>query len=65
LASLATEVDKSTNFRVKKDVPPNFSKAEKKIAQAWLEVLTRNFERATVDSLYREFLEELQLGGRK
>lgn len=65
LASLVTEVDESTNFRVKKDVPSNFSKAEKKVAQAWLEVLTRNFERATVDSLYREFLEELQSGGRK
>jgi len=65
LTTLATEVDESTNFRVKKDVPSNFSKAEKKVAQAWLEVLTRNFERATVDSLYREFLEELQSGGKK
>jgi molecular chaperone HtpG len=65
LASLATEIDESTNFRVKKDVPSNFSKAEKRIAQVWLEVLTRNFERTTVDSLYREFLEELQSGGRK
>jgi len=65
LTSLATAVDESTNFRVKKDVPSNFSKAEKKVAQTWLEVLTRNFERATVDSLYREFLEELQSGGRK
>lgn len=65
LTSLAAEVDESTNFRVKKDVPSNFSKAEKKIAQAWLEVLTRNFERATVDSLYREFLEELQSGEKK
>ena len=65
LATLATKVDESTNFRVKKDVPSNFSKAEKKVAQVWLEVLTRNFERTTVDSLYREFLEELQSGGKK
>ena len=64
LTTLATEVDESTNFRVRKDVPSNFSKAEKKIAQAWLEVLTRNFERATVNSLYREFLVELQSGGK-
>ena len=65
LASLVTEVEESTNFRVKKDVPTNFSKAEKKVAQAWLEVLTRNFERTTVDSLYREFLVEIQSGGKK
>ena len=65
LAALVSEVEESTNFRVKKDVPSNFSKAEKKVAQAWLEVLTRNFERTTVDSLYREFIEELQSGGRK
>lgn len=65
LTALASAVEASTNFRVKKDVPSNFSKAEKKVAQAWLEVLTRNFERATVDSLYREFIEELQSGGKK
>jgi hypothetical protein len=28
-----------------------------------LEVLTRNFERPTVDSLYKEFLEELKKKG--
>ena len=38
-------------------------KAEKKIIQAMLEVLTRNFERATVDSLYKEFLQELKKKG--
>lgn len=65
LTTLAIEVEESTNFRVKKDVPSNFSKSEKKVLQALMEVLTRNFERATVDSLYREFLEELQSGGRK
>jgi molecular chaperone HtpG len=65
LTLLVTEVDESTNFRVKKDIPSNFSKAEKKVLQAMMEVLTRNFERATVDSLYHEFLEELRAGGKK
>lgn len=65
LTTLVDEVDESTNFRVKKDIPSNFSKAEKKIVQAMMEVLSRNFERTTVDSLYREFLEELKSGGKK
>lgn len=65
LTTLATEVEESSNFRVKKDIPSNFSKAEKKVIQAMMEVLTRNFERATVDSLYRELLEELKSGGKK
>lgn len=65
LTTLANEVDESTNYRVKKDIPSNFSKAEKKIIQAMLEVLSRNFERSTVDSLYREFLDELKSGGKK
>lgn len=65
LTSLSVKVDESTNFRVKKDVPSNFSKDQKKIMQAMLEVLSRNFERMTVDSLYREFLEELKPGGKK
>ncbi|KJS75649.1 MAG: hypothetical protein JL56_07500 [Desulfotomaculum sp. BICA1-6] len=65
LTTLATEVEESTNFRVKKDIPSNFSKVEKKVIQAMMEVLTRNFERTTVDSLYREFLEELKSGGKK
>jgi len=65
LTVLETEVDESKNFRVKNDIPSNFSKAEKKVAQAWMEVLTRNFERDVVDSLYRQFLDELQSGGRK
>jgi molecular chaperone HtpG len=65
LTTLADDVDESTNFRVKKDVPSNFSKAEKKVLQALMEVLSRTFERTTVDSLYREFLEELTSGGKK
>jgi len=64
LSTLATEVEESSNYRVKKDIPSNFSKAEKKVIQAMMEVLSRNFERATVDSLYRDFLEELKLGGK-
>jgi molecular chaperone HtpG len=65
LATLVDEVDESMNFRVKKDLSSNFSKVEKKIVQAMMEVLSRNFERATVESLYREFLEELKSGGKK
>jgi len=65
LTSLAGEVDGSTNYRIKKDIPSNFSKSEKKVIQAMMEVLTRNFERTTVDSLYFEFLEELKSGGKK
>lgn len=60
LTELATEVDQSKSYRAKTDIPSNFSKAEKKIIQAMLEVLTRNFERSTVDSLYKEFLQELK-----
>ncbi|MCL2301508.1 MAG: ATP-binding protein [Firmicutes bacterium] len=64
LTMLADKVDESTNFRVKKDIPSNFSKAEKKVVQAMMEVLSRNFERMTVESLYNEFLEELKPGGK-
>ena len=65
LTMLAGDVEESTNFRVKKDIPSNFSKVEKKVVRAMMEVLSRNFERTTVDSLYREFLEELKSGGKK
>ena len=65
LTTLADNVEESTNFRTKKDIPSNFSKAEKKVVQAMMEVLSRNFERTTVDSLYHEFLEELKSGGKK
>lgn len=60
LTSLVGEVDESSNFKIKKDIPSNFSKAERKVVQAMMEVLSRNFERPTVDSLYNEFLEELK-----
>lgn len=60
LSELVTKVDESKNYRTKKDISTDFSKAEKKIIQAMLEVLTKNFERATVDSLYNEFLQELK-----
>ena len=63
LTTLTEEVDSSSNYKAKKDITSNFSKAEKKIIQAMLEVLTRNFERPTVDSLYKEFLEELKKKG--
>lgn len=65
LTTLTNDVEESTNFRAKKDIPSNFSKAEKKVVQAMMEVLSRNFERTTVDGLYREFLEELKSGGKK
>lgn len=65
LSALGTQVEESNNYKAKKDITSNFSKSETKIVRAMLEVLTRNFERATVDSLYKEFLEELQTGGKK
>ena len=65
LAELAVKVDESKKFRTKTDIPSDFSKAEKKVIQAMMEVLTRNFERDTVNSLYNEFLAELKLKGKK
>ena len=64
LENLKTEVEESSNYKSKKDISSTFSKSEKKIVQAMLEVLTRNFERETVDSLFKEFLDELQLKGK-
>lgn len=63
LTALVTEVGESNNYKAKKDIPSDFSKAEKKIVQAMLEVLTKNFERSIVDSLYKEFLQELKKKG--
>lgn len=60
LTTLANEIDLSSNYKIKNDIPSNFSKSERKVIQAMMEVLSRNFERSTVDSLYREFLEELK-----
>ena len=65
LEELAGEVVQSSNYRTKKDITSDFSKAEKKIIQAMLEVLTRNFARETVDSLYKEFLSEIKTKGKK
>ena len=63
LTALVTVVGESNNYKAKKDIPSDFSKAEKKIVQAMLEVLTKNFERSIVDSLYKEFLQELKKKG--
>lgn len=65
LEELGDEVTQSSNYRAKKDITSDFSKAEKKIIQAMLEVLTRNFARDTVDSLYKEFLQEIKRKGKK
>ena len=65
LDDLKTEVDESSNYKTKSDITSDFSKSEKKIVQAMLEVLTRSFERETVDSLYQEFLAEIKVKGKK
>lgn len=65
LSSLATDVEASSNYKAKKDITSDFSKAEKKIIQAILEVLSKNFERSIVDSLYQEMLVELKTKGKK
>lgn len=65
LEELGETVTQSKNYRAKKDITSDFSKAEKKIIQAMLEVLTRNFARETVDSLYKEFVEEIKTKGKK
>ena len=65
LEKLGDEVTQSANYRAKKDITSDYSKSEKKIIQAMLEVLTRNFARETVDSLYKEFLNEIKTRGKK
>lgn len=65
LEELGETVIQSTNYRAKNTITSDFSKAEKKIIQAMLEVLTRNFSRETVDSLYKEFLSEITTKGKK
>lgn len=62
LSSLAEEVEESSNYKSKKDVTSDFSKAEKNIIKAILEVLSKNFERPIVDSLYKEMIAELKRG---
>lgn len=64
LTYIATQVDESRNFKAKNDITSNFSKAEKKIIQYLLEVLSHYFDRDTVDMLYTELLDELK-GGKK
>ena len=49
LSALVTEVDESNNYKTKKDISSDFSKSEKKIIQAMLEVLTKNFERSILN----------------
>ena len=65
IEKLEESVNNSNNFRTKKDITSNFSRDQKKLVQAMLEVLTRNFERETVDSLYKEFLNEIGNKGKK
>lgn len=61
---LTQEVETSSNFRTKKDITSDFSKKEKKIVQAMMEVLSKNFDRSMVNHLFEEFLEELKGGGK-
>lgn len=63
ISELTVSVDESNNYKTKKDISSDFSKQEKKMIQAMLEVLTRNFERQIVDNLYHEFLDELKKKG--
>lgn len=65
IEELGETVTQSTNYRAKNTITSDFSKSEKKIIQAMLEVLTRNFARETVDSLYKEFLNEIKTKGKK
>ena len=65
IEELGESVTQSKNYRAKNTITSDFSKSEKKIIQAMLEVLTRNFARETVDSLYKEFLDEIKTKGKK
>ena len=65
IEELGETVTQSKNYRAKNTITSDFSKSEKKIIQAMLEVLTRNFARETVDSLYKEFLDEIKTKGKK
>lgn len=61
---LKQDVENSSNYKAK-EAASSFSKEEKRIIQAVLEVLSKNFERETVDSLYAEILSELKRKGKK
>ncbi len=65
LEELKEKVVWSSNYKAKNDNTSEFSREEKKIIQAVLEVLTRNFSRDTVDSLYQQFLSEIKAKGKK
>lgn len=62
---LEEDVSLSNNYKAKKDISSDFSKDEKKVVQAFLEVLSRNFERDIVDSIFRETIIELKAKGKK
>ena len=62
---LEEAVNESNNYRAKNNVSSDFSKDQKKIIQAVLEVLSRNFERETVDSIFNEILIEMRAKGKK
>lgn len=63
--ALEQAVTDSTNFKSKNDTTASFSKDEKKVLRAVLEVLSRNFARETVDTLYEEILVEMKSKGKK
>lgn len=65
ISTLSDEVKDSNNYKTKRDISNSFSKEQKRIIQAMMEVLTKNFERETVDSLYNEFLIELNTRKKK
>lgn len=65
IGALEESVTESVNYKSKCTTTSEFSKGEKKIIQAILEVLTRNFARETVDALYAELLQELKVKGKK
>lgn len=65
LDELKENVTQSSNYKAKKDITTDFSREEKKVIQVMLEVLTKNFSRETVDSLYQEFVREIKTKGKK
>ena len=63
--SLEQAVSESSNFKSKNDTTASLSKDEKKVLRAVLEVLSKNFSRETVDTLYDEILTEMKSKGKK
>lgn len=64
LATIVEEVSDSRNYKANSEVPSDFSKKEKKVVQAILEVLSRYFEKEMVDELRRELIIELTKDGK-